>query len=116
MDARGSELNVSVRAKGREDYVQKWENDEPDGFEDALTFPVRDVETGHRVAALLPYLIEEAGKATIEAGSLSWLAEAVAERKRRRDDLYPRSRRRQLCVGRYRRGRRQPPVHRHLRF
>jgi len=76
---KGNRLEMMIRTKGGEDYIQRWEDDEADGFEDKLYLPVGSVETAHKLEGLLPYLIKEAAKLPAAVGDDEWLREATKE-------------------------------------
>lgn len=75
---KGTAINVIAKVAGGEDYVQYWEADEPDGFDDEIVWPAASVEASHRIKYLLPYLIQEAGKISVPTGDFAWLSEAIA--------------------------------------
>ena len=66
-----------AETKGGKDYVQRWEEEEDDGFEDELAFPVSTVEAARRLEALLPYLMAEAAKLPPQTGDMAWLRTAA---------------------------------------
>lgn len=76
---KGTALDVVAETKGGDDFIQRWEGEEEDGFEDELIFPVPSVEIARRLEVLLPYLMAEAAKLPPETGDYSWLKTAAAE-------------------------------------
>ncbi|MFK8165586.1 MAG: hypothetical protein AB8H12_24270 [Lewinella sp.] len=76
---RGVTLAVVVDVINGKDFVQQWKDEEEAGFDDEVAFPVNTIETSHKLLALLPYIIEQAGKIPVPVGDFAMIQEVVRE-------------------------------------
>ena len=72
-------LLLNIGTNGGKDFIQTWENDEPDGFVDDVSIPLASVEDYRQAEALLNYLIATAADRAVTAEDLNWITTALTE-------------------------------------